>query len=209
MKEQIARHLLNIGAVELQPSKPFTWSSGMKSPIYCDNRVTISYPEVRREIASGFEKIIREHYPEAEVIAGAATGGVPHAAWVSERMKLPMVYVRGSAKGHGKQKQVEGVVKEGQKAVVIEDLVSTGGSVIKVVNALRSAGVEVLGAVAIFTYGLKKAEEAFREAGLDYKTITDFPALLAYASKTDGLNIQELEKLKKWHHNPDSEAWLT
>lgn len=204
MNKKIARHLLNIGAVSLQPNDPFTWTSGMKSPIYCDNRVTISYPEVRRDIAEAFTAIIREKYPEAEVIAGAATGGVPHAAWVSENMELPMVYVRGSAKGHGKKKQVEGVLRKGQKVVVVEDLFSTGGSVINVAQALRSEGAEVLGVVGIFTYGLKKAEKNFAEAELNHTTITDFPTLLEVAE----LSEEERVKLNKWYTDPDSDSWL-
>lgn len=204
MNKKIAEHLLQIGAVSLQPNEPFTWTSGMKSPIYCDNRVTISYPEVRRDIARAFEAIIREKYPEVEVIAGAATGGVPHAAWVSENMGLPMVYVRGSAKGHGKKKQVEGVLHKGQKVVVVEDLFSTGGSVINVAQALRSEGADVLGVVGIFTYGLQKAAENFAKTDLKHDTITDFPTLLEVAD----LNDEERGKLNKWYTNPDSESWL-
>ncbi|HET7579635.1 MAG TPA: orotate phosphoribosyltransferase [Bacillales bacterium] len=202
MNKKIAQHLLNIGAVSLQPNDPFTWTSGMKSPIYCDNRVTISYPKVRQDIAEAFVEKIREKYPEVEVIAGAATGGIPHAAWVSEKMNLPMVYVRGSAKGHGKKKQVEGLIKPGQKAVIVEDLFSTGGSVIKVAEALRAEEVEVLGTIGIFTYGLKKAADNFAKAELDFDTITDFPSLLEVAELTD----EERNKIEKWYQDPES--WL-
>ncbi|HET7578841.1 MAG TPA: orotate phosphoribosyltransferase [Bacillales bacterium] len=204
MNKQIAQHLLDIGAVAVQPNEPFTLSSGLKSPIYCDNRLTISYPDVRRAIAAEFEKIVREKYPEVEVIAGAATGGIPHAAWVSENMNLPMVYVRGSAKGHGKQKQTEGVLREGQKVVVVEDLFSTGGSALKAVNGLRNEGAEVLGIVGIFTYGLKKADEAFREADVSWETITNLSTLLEVAELTE----EERNKIKKWAADPASEAWL-
>jgi orotate phosphoribosyltransferase len=208
VKEQITRHLLEIGAVELNPNAPFTWSSGMKSPIYCDNRLTLSYPDIRRDIVRGFEELILKYYPDTEVIAGTATAGIPHAAWVSEKMNLPMVYVRGSAKGHGKKKQIEGIVKAGQKVVVIEDLISTGGSVITAANVIRSAGADVQGVVAIFTYGLKKAKQNFEAAELECRTVTDFSALLAHAIEHHYISETEKDKLQKWHENPDSEAWM-
>ena len=163
MKKLIAEKLLSIHAVALKPNEPFTWTSGLRSPIYCDNRLTLSYPEVRREIAKGLQSLIQENYPGAEIIAGTATAGIPHAAWVSELLNLPMCYVRSSAKGHGKGNQIEGKVEKGQKVVVVEDLISTGGSVITAVQALREAGCEVLGVVSIFTYGLEKGKEAFAQ----------------------------------------------
>ena len=166
MKHIIAEKLLEINAVALKPNDPFTWTSGLRSPIYCDNRLTLSYPAVRREIAEGLQTLILENFPEAEVIAGTATAGIPHAAWVSELLKEPMCYVRSNAKGHGKGNQIEGKVEKGQKVVVVEDLISTGGSVITAVQALREAGCEVLGVVSIFTYGLEKGKEAFAQEEL-------------------------------------------
>lgn len=204
MNKQIAQHLLDIGAIVLSPNKPFTWSSGMKSPIYCDNRLTMSYPEIRRAIAGAFEKIIREHYPNVEVLAGTSTAGIPHTAWVSENMNLPMVYVRGSAKSHGKKKQVEGLIKAGQKAVIVEDLLSTGASSITTAEGLRREEADVLGVVAIFTYELEKASKAFHKAELLFHTITDFSTLLEIAR----LNEEDREKLNKWYANPDSDAWM-
>lgn len=199
MNKQIAQHLLDIGAVVLSPNEPFTWTSGIKAPIYCDNRLTLSYPYIRREIAEAFEHIIRENYRDVEVIAGTATAGIPHAAWVSEHMDLPMVYVRGSAKSHGKKRQIEGLVKEGQKVVVIEDLLSTGGSSIKAAEILREAGANVLGVVAIFTYELKEAEQAFCLAELPFHTITDFSTLLDLVQLTE----EERVMLDKWHVDPN------
>lgn len=204
MKKKIVKYLLEIGAVTLEPNDPFTWSSGLKSPIYCDNRMTLSYPHIRNEIAGAFAALIRESYPEVEVIAGVATAGIAHAAFVSEKMGLPMAYVRTSAKAHGKKKQIEGVVKPGKKVVLVEDLFSTGGSTIAAAKALREAGADVLGAVAIFTYGLKKASHNFAEADLSFHTISDFSTLLEVTDLSD----LEREKVRKWHLDPDSDAWL-
>ena len=181
MKKLIAEKLLEINAVALKPKEPFTWTSGLRSPIYCDNRLTLSYPAVRREIAAGLQKLILENFSEAEVIAGTATAGIPHAAWVSELMDMPMCYVRSKAKGHGKGNQIEGKVESGQKVVVVEDLISTGGSVITAVQALREAGCEVLGVVSIFTYGLEKGKEAFEQAEIKSLSLTNFPALVKVA----------------------------
>ncbi len=175
MKHEIAEKLLEIKAVALSPNQPFTWTSGLRSPIYCDNRLTLSYPYVRREIAKGLQKLILENFPEAEVIAGTATAGIPHAAWVSELMDLPMCYVRSKAKGHGKGNQIEGKVEQGQKVVVVEDLISTGGSVVTAVQALREAGCNVLGAVSIFTYGLEKGKETFVQEGIKQSIVDGFP----------------------------------
>ena len=199
MREQIAEALLNIGAVELRPDEPFTWSSGMKSPIYCDNRLTMSYPEIRREIAQGLAELIRSHYPEAEVIAGTATAGIPHAAWVSERLGLPMVYVRSKPKNHGRGNLIEGKITAGQKAVVIEDLISKGGSCLQAAEALKEAGVEVLGVAAIFSYGLPQAKEALDGAGVPFHTLTDFPALTEAAEKQGKISREQLPALKEWH----------
>lgn len=183
MNHQIAEQLLTIEAVFLSPNDPFTWSSGLKSPIYCDNRLTLSYPEVRKNIAEGLSALIREHYPQAEMIAGTATAGIPHAAWVSDLLNLPMSYVRSKPKGHGKGNQIEGKVHEGQKVVVVEDLISTGGSVITAVRALREAGCEVIGAVSIFTYELQKGTEMLEEEGIHSVSLTDYSSLIETALK--------------------------
>ncbi|HET6872373.1 MAG TPA: orotate phosphoribosyltransferase [Sporolactobacillaceae bacterium] len=208
MKSHIASQLLSIDAVVLSPDAPFTWSSGLKSPIYCDNRLTLSFPDVRRAIAEGMVELIKAHYPEADVIAGTATAGIPHAAWVSERLDLPMAYVRGSAKSHGKKKRIEGLVKPGQKVVIVEDLISTGGSVLSAAEAIREEGAEVLGAVAIFTYGLEAATSNFAEANVPFVTLTDFPELIEQAKAAGSVTDAQLEKLRKWHVDPKSEAWL-
>ncbi|WP_066175081.1 orotate phosphoribosyltransferase [Bacillus marinisedimentorum] len=208
MSKQIARHLLDIGAVALRPEQPFTWSSGMKSPIYCDNRLTLSFPDIRSDIAAGFKKLIEEKFPEAELIAGTATAGIPHAALVSDLLNLPMCYVRSKAKGHGKGNQIEGVATSGQKAVVIEDLISTGGSALAAASALREAGVEVLGIAAIFTYGLEKGEKNFREAGIPFYTLTEFEELMTAALEIDKLKAEDVEKLHKWKRNPAAEEWM-
>jgi orotate phosphoribosyltransferase len=203
MKKEIATHLLEIGAVSLQPNEPFTWSSGLKSPIYCDNRLTLAYPNVRSEIADGLTTLIRTYFPDAEVIAGTATAGIPHAAWVSERLNLPMCYVRSQAKGHGKGKQIEGKVEKGQKVVVIEDLVSTGGSSLKAVRVLREAGCDVLGVVAIFTYGLEKGKQTFAENGVDVYTLTDYDTLIETAVALGFVTEQDLVTLREWRENPE------
>ncbi|WP_042456234.1 orotate phosphoribosyltransferase [Neobacillus dielmonensis] len=202
MKKLIAEKLLSIEAVALKPNDPFTWTSGLRSPIYCDNRLTLSYPTIRREIAQGLSELIRENFPEAEVIAGTATAGIPHAAWVSEVLDLSMCYVRSKAKGHGKGNQIEGKVVKGQKAVVVEDLISTGGSVITAVQALREAGCEVLGVVSIFTYGLQKGKQAFEEAGIISKSLTDFPALVEIAIEKDYISEADKKSLLEWSRNP-------
>lgn len=194
----IAKHLLSIGAVELRPQEPFTWSSGIKSPIYCDNRVTLSYPEVRQEIAKGFQHVLTEQYSQADIVAGVATGGIAHAAFVAERTGLPMCYVRTSAKGHGKQNQVEGRLAEGAKVVVIEDLFSTGGSTLEAVKALREAGAEVLGVLAIFTYGFEKMKEAFTKAKVPYATLSHFQALIEVAEEEGYIAKEDIEELKNW-----------
>ncbi|MGM7720305.1 orotate phosphoribosyltransferase [uncultured Metabacillus sp.] len=208
MKQTIAKQLLEIKAVFLQPNDPFTWSSGMKSPIYCDNRLTLSFPEIRKQIAEGLTGLINEHFSEVEVIAGTATAGIPHAAWVSDLLNLPMCYVRSKAKGHGKGNQIEGQVKENQKVVVVEDLISTGGSAITAVEALRAAGCEVLGIVSIFTYGLSVGSERLAEANVEAKSLCDYETLIEVAVKEGYVGEQDLNKLKMWRENPASEAWL-
>lgn len=205
MKQKIANTLLEIGAVSLQPNDPFTWASGIKSPIYCDNRLTLSYPDARREIAAGLKELILTHFPETEMVAGTATAGIPHAAWVSELLNLPMSYVRSSAKGHGKGNQIEGRVVEGQKVVVVEDLISTGGSVITAVDALREAGCEVVGVVSIFTYELEKGKQLLGEAGIKTFSLTDFSTLVDVALAAGSIEEDAVASLRSWSQDPT--AW--
>ena len=202
MKREIAERLLSIEAVALQPKNPFTWASGLRSPIYCDNRLTLSFPEVRKEIAAGLKTIIDEKFPEVDVIAGTATAGIPHAAWVSDLLDLPMCYVRSKPKGHGKTSQIEGKISKGQKVVVVEDLISTGGSVITAVEALRAEGCEVLGVVAIFTYQLTKGEEMLKSANISAYSLTDYPTLLEVASEKGYIKKEDIETLKSWRKDP-------
>jgi orotate phosphoribosyltransferase len=202
LKKVIAERLLDIEAVALQPQDPFTWASGLRSPIYCDNRLTLSYPEVRKEIAQGLKTIIIEKFPDAELIAGTATAGIPHAAWVSDLLDLPMCYVRSKPKGHGKGSQIEGKTYQGQKVVVVEDLISTGGSVITAVEALREAGCEVLGVVAIFTYRLAKGEEMLKEANISAYSLTDFPTLAEVAKEKGYIKEDDLDTLQAWRKDP-------
>ena len=200
LERKLAKELLAIEAVALRPNDYFTWTSGIKSPIYCDNRITMSYPSIRKEIAGGMVEVIKEKYPAVEVIAGTATAGIPHAAWVSELLDLPMIYVRDSAKKHGKTNQIEGRVLEGQKVVIIEDLISTGLSSLKVAKALREAGAEVLGVVAIFSYELKKAQDAFEDAGVEYITLTNYPVLVEEAVAIEYIHQDDVEKLLEWRN---------
>jgi orotate phosphoribosyltransferase len=208
MKQKIAEHLLTIGAVFLKPNEPFTWSSGIKSPIYCDNRLTLSYPEVRKDIAAGLAKLIEEHYPEVDVIAGTATAGIPHAAWVSDVLNAPMCYVRSKAKEHGKGNQIEGKATVGQKVVIVEDLISTGGSVITCVEALRAAGCEVLGVVSIFTYELEVGKERMKEANVKNVSLSDYTTLTEVAKEKGIISEEELTKLTEWRKNPQDESWM-
>lgn len=200
LERKLAKDLLAIQAVALRPNDYFTWTSGIKSPIYCDNRITMSYPSIRREIAAGMVEVIKEKYQAVEVIAGTATAGIPHAAWVSELLDLPMIYVRDSAKKHGKTNQIEGRVLEGQKVVIIEDLISTGLSSLKVVKALREVGAEVLGVVAIFSYELTKAHETFSQAGVEYITLTNYPVLVKEAVDSEYIHQEDVEKLLEWRN---------
>ena len=201
LERKIAKHLLDIEAVALRPNDYFTWTSGIKSPIYCDNRITMSYPTIRREIAAGMSEVIKAKFPEVEVVAGTATAGIPHAAWVSEVLDLPMVYVRDSAKKHGKTNQIEGRLLEGQKVVIIEDLISTGLSSLKVAKALEEAGAVVLGVVAIFSYELKKAQDAFAADKVKYHTLTNYNYLIEEAVASDYIKQEDVEKLLKWRNN--------
>ena len=201
LERKIAKHLLDIEAVALRPNDYFTWTSGIKSPIYCDNRITMSYPEIRREIAAGMSEVIKAKFPEVEVVAGTATAGIPHAAWVSEVLDLPMIYVRDSAKKHGKTNQIEGRLLEGQKVVIIEDLISTGLSSLKVAKALEEAGAVVLGVVAIFSYELKKAQDAFAADKVEYYTLTNYNYLIEEAVASDYIKQEDVEKLLEWRNN--------
>ncbi|WP_019636205.1 orotate phosphoribosyltransferase [Paenibacillus fonticola] len=201
---EVADKLLEIEAVALRPHQPFTWTSGIKSPIYCDNRLTMSYPEIRDLIAESFAAIIRSVYPQAEVIAGTATAGIPHAAFVSQKLGLPMIYVRDKAKGHGKENLIEGLIKPGQKVIVIEDLISTGGSSIKAAQAVREAGAEPLAVLAIFNYQLGKAAQAFAEAGIPLQTLSNYTALIDVAVQRGDIQPEDLELLKSWRQNPAS-----
>lgn len=202
MKNLIAERLLEIEAVALQPNNPFTWASGLRSPIYCDNRLTLSYPAVRKEIANGLKSLIVENFAGAELIAGTATAGIPHAAWVSDLLDLPMCYVRSKPKGHGKGNQIEGKAMPGQKVVVVEDLISTGGSVITAVDALREAGCEVLGVVSIFTYQLSKGAEMLKEAGIAAYSLTDFSTLSEVAKEKGYIEAADLDTLVAWRKDP-------
>ena len=200
--KEIAGNLLEIGAVHLNAEQPFTWTSGLRSPIYCDNRMTMSFPSVRRLIATSFAELIKEEYPQAEVIAGTATAGIPHAAWVAELLELPMIYIRDKAKGHGKQNQIEGVLKEGQKVVVIEDLISTGGSSIQAADAVKRSGGTVLAVLAIFSYQFKKAIQAFEEAGYQHDTLSNYSVLLDHAKEQGIVREEQMAQLQAWRSDP-------
>lgn len=204
LDEQIAEALLETGAVSLRPHDPFTWTSGLKSPIYCDNRITISYPSVRDLIALGFAETIRERYPDAEVVAGIATGGIPHGAFVAQKLNLPMIYVRDKAKGHGKQNVIEGLIKPGQKVVMIEDLISTGGSSVKAAQAVRDAGANVLGVLAIFSYQFDKAAQNFGDAGFEFDSLSNYTALVKVAAKLGKISQDDVSTLESWRTSPET-----
>ncbi|MDE6452449.1 MAG: orotate phosphoribosyltransferase [Odoribacter sp.] len=202
--EKVASHLLNIQAIKLEPNHPFTWASGWKSPIYCDNRKTLSYPEVRTYIKEQFAALIREKYPEVEVIAGVATGAIAQGVLVAQELNLPFIYVRSSAKSHGLENLIEGEYKAGQKVVVIEDLVSTGGSSLQAVEALRNGGCEVLGMMAIFTYGFQKATDNFLHAGCELTTLSNYNAMIDLALKVGYVKPEQVDKLKEWRLSPET-----
>jgi len=204
MKEKIAEMLLNIEAVKLSPSKPFTWASGWKSPIYCDNRKALSYPEVRDYVRDAYVRVIKKEFPDTEVIAGVATGAIAQAALVAQALNLPMVYVRSAAKAHGMTNLVEGVVKAGQKVVVIEDLISTGGSSLKAVQALRETGCEVLGLVAIFSYNFDVASQSFEQEKCKLLTLSDYQTLNQIGLQKGFITENDLDNLKKWRENPNT-----
>ena len=204
----IARDLLSIGAVFLRPDNPFTWASGIKSPIYCDNRLTLTAPEVRSRVEDGLVALIREHYPEAEVLMGTSTAGIAHAAICGHIMGLPMGYVRSGNKDHGRQNRIEGRLEKGQKVVVVEDLISTGGSVIEVVEALREAGAEVLGIASIFTYGLSSGKERLAAAKVENHSLSNFGAVCEAAAESGAIKPEDIERLRKFQANPKDESWI-
>ena len=208
MKEEISKALLSIGAVFLRPEQPFTWASGIKSPIYCDNRLTLTAPEVRTKIENGLKEIIEREYPDAEVLMGTSTAGIAHAAIVGHLMELPMGYVRSGSKDHGRQNQIEGKLLPGQKVVVIEDLISTGGSVIEVVDALREAGAEVLGIASIYTYGMKKGLERLEAANVKNVSLTDFDTTVKVAAETGYIKAEDQSRLIAFRNDPSDESWI-
>ena len=200
--EIVAKNLLDINAVTLKPDEPFTWASGMHAQIYTDNRLTISYPFVRRNIAVGMTELIKHHLDDVDVIAGVATAGIPHAAYVAERLQKPLVYVRSKPKDHGRGRQIEGVLKAGQKVVVIDDLLSTGGSALKAVKAVEEAGGDVIGVVSIFSYQLKALDDNFKEAGLPYYSVTNYTTLIETAKQNQMISDDQLASLHAWRQDP-------
>ncbi|MCR4874347.1 MAG: orotate phosphoribosyltransferase [Clostridia bacterium] len=204
----IAKDLLSIKAVFFRPQEPFTWASGIKSPVYTDNRLTLTAPEVRNDVENGLAKLIKENYPDVEVLMGTSTAGIAHAAIVGHILQMPMGYVRSGAKDHGRQNQIEGKLEKGQKVVVVEDLISTGGSCIEVVNVLREAGAEVLGIVSIFTYGMKKGLERLAEANVKNISLTNFDVIANVAAKEGYIKEEDVERLIKFRNNPSDESWI-
>ena len=205
---QIAKDLLSIKAVFFRPDEPFTWASGIKSPVYCDNRLTLAYPEVRTHVEEAIAKTVKEFYPEAEALMGTSTAGIAHAAITAQILGLPMGYVRSGAKDHGRKNQIEGKLEKGQKVVVVEDLISTGGSVIEVVNVLREAGAEVLGIVSIFTYGMKKGLDRLAEAEVKNVSLTNFDAIAEIAAQEGYIAETDVERLIAFRNNPSDESWI-
>ena len=208
MKTKIAKDLLKIQAVFLRPDEPFTWASGIKSPIYCDNRLTLSDHEVRLDVESGLAAVVKEHYPEAEVLMGTSTAGIAHAAITAHLMGIPMGYVRSGAKDHGRKNQIEGKLLPGQKVVVIEDLISTGGSVLDVVEVLREAGAEVLGIASIFTYGMKKSVDRLAAANVKNVSLTDLDTVAEVAAAEGYIRPEDKERLITFRNNPSDESWI-
>ena len=208
MEKLIAKDLLSIKAVFFRPEEPFTWASGIKSPVYCDNRLTLTAPQVRDDIENGLAKLIKEKYPECEVLMGTSTAGIAHAAITGHIMGLPMGYVRSGAKDHGRQNQIEGRLEKGQKVVVVEDLISTGGSVIEVVNVLREAGADVLGIVSIFTYGMKKGLERLADANVKNISLTNFDVIAEVAAEEGYIKNEDIARLIAFRNNPSDESWI-
>lgn len=207
-RELIAKDLLQIKAVFLSPNQPFTWASGIKSPIYCDNRLTLSDVKVRGDIETNLAEMIREEYPNVEIVVGTSTAGIPHAAIVGHLLQIPMGYCRSSTKDHGRKNRIEGKVPRGSKVVVIEDLVSTGGSCIDVAEHLRSCGIEVLGIASIFTYGMKKSVDAFTQARLKNVSLTNFDTIIDIAAKEGYIKEEDKKKLIAFRNNPQDESWI-
>jgi orotate phosphoribosyltransferase len=203
LSKKIASLLLEIEAISLQPQKPFTWTSGILSPIYCDNRLTMSYPEVREQITDGFVGLIQEQFEEVDVIAGTATAGIPHAAWVAAKLNLPMIYVRDKAKSHGKKNQIEGKLDEGDRVLVIEDTISTGGSALKAADAVVEAGGQVVGVAAIFSYQFDRALDAFASKNVKLSTLSDYPALIEVALEKGVIQQSDVNLLQSWRANPE------
>ena len=208
MEKRIAGALLSIGAVFLRPEEPFTWASGIKSPIYCDNRLTLTAPAVRTAVEKGLVELIRTHYPDVEVLMGTSTAGIAHAAIVGHLMDLPMGYVRSGNKDHGRQNQIEGRLEPGQKVVVIEDLISTGGSVLDVVSVLREAGAEVLGVASIFTYGMQKGLDRLAAANVKNHSLTNFDVIADVAAKQNYIHPNDVARLIQFRNNPSDESWI-
>ncbi|MBO4419653.1 MAG: orotate phosphoribosyltransferase [Oscillospiraceae bacterium] len=208
LSTQIAVDLLSIRAVFFRPEEPFTWASGIKSPVYCDNRLTLTAPSVRTDVENGLARLVRENYPDAEVLMGTSTAGIAHAAIVGHLMNLPMGYVRSGNKDHGRQNRIEGRLEPGQKVVVVEDLISTGGSVIEVVEALRDAGAEVLGVVSIFTYGMQRGLERLAAANVKNVSLTDFDHIASVAAREGYIKPEDVERLIAFRNNPSDESWI-
>ncbi len=208
LSTQIAKDLLSIRAVFFRPEEPFIWASGIKSPVYCDNRLTLTAPAVRNDVENGLAQLIRENYPEVEVLMGTSTAGIAHAAIVGHLMNLPVGYVRSGNKDHGRQNRIEGRLEPGQKVVVVEDLISTGGSVIEVVDALREAGAEVLGVVSIFTYGMQRGLERLAEAKVKNVSLTDFDHIASVAAREGYIKPEDVERLIAFRNNPSDESWI-
>ena len=208
MEKLIAKDLLSIRAVFFRPEEPFTWASGIKSPVYCDNRLTLTAPKVRNDVENGLAKLIKENYPDAEVLMGTSTAGIAHAAITAHLLDLPMGYVRSGAKDHGRQNQIEGRLEAGQKVVVVEDLISTGGSVIEVVNVLREAGAEVLGIVSIFTYGMKKGLDRLAAANVENHSLTNFDVIAETAAEEGYIKPEDISRLITFRNNPSDESWI-
>ncbi len=208
MKKIIAADLLSIGAVFFRPDEPFIWASGIKSPVYCDNRLTLTAPKVRGHIENGLAETVKKYYPECQVLMGTSTAGIAHAAITAHILGLPMGYVRGGAKDHGRKNQIEGKLEKGQKVVVIEDLISTGGSVIEVVDILREAGAEVLGIASIFTYGMKKGLDRLRDAKVQNISLTDFDTVAQVAAEEKYIAPEDIQRLIAFRNNPSDERWI-
>ena len=208
LEREIAHDLLSIGAVFLRPDEPFTWASGIKSPIYCDNRLTLSDHQVRLDVEQGLAAIVKEHYPEAEVLMGTSTAGIAHAAITAHLLELPMGYVRSGAKDHGRKNQIEGKLLPGQKVVVIEDLISTGGSVLEVVDVLRQAGAQVLGIASIFTYGMQKSVDRLAQAQVQNVSLTDLDTVAQVAAEEGYIRPEDQKRLLAFRANPSDESWI-